>query len=371
MISLAQRTGLYEPASTLTWMHVHRPFLPRGTLLTDVLFFISLGVTFCFTFINGFHDGGNVIATAISSRSMRPTRAVALATVAEFVGPLVLGTAVARTMATGILRPDFLERLPADHLYMMVISGVGGAIVWKLPTWFLGLPASGSHALIGGLVGAGLVTLGFGGVAVDRVLKSVVLPLLLSPFISILVGYVVFSLLRGLFARSHRGMGGFFAALHKPTMAFLAASHGSNDAQKSMGVIALILAAGTGELHGELHLPMWVIVSCAAVLALGLSTGGWRIVKTVGYGISRMEPAHSFASQLSATSVIVTASLLGGPVSTTQVVASSVMGVGASRRLSGVRWSAAANIAYAWLLTVPVAGVLGAGFCWIFLRLSR
>jgi len=336
--------------------------------LTEVLFFMSLGVTFCFTFINGFHDGGNVVATAISSRSMRPTRAVALAALAEFIGPLVLGTAVARTMATGILKPDFLETLPPEKLYLMVIAGVGGAIVWKLPTWFLGLPASGSHALIGGLVGSGIVALGAGGVASDKVVESVILPMLLSPFVSILVGYVVFSLLRGLFARAHRGMGGFFAALHKPTMAFLAASHGSNDAQKSMGVIALILAAGTGEMHGELHLPTWAIVSCAAVLALGLSSGGWRIVKTVGYGISRMEPVHSFASQLSASSVILTASLLGGPVSTTQVVASSVMGVGASRRLSGVRWGAAAHIAYAWLLTVPVSGALGAVFCWLCLR---
>jgi inorganic phosphate transporter, PiT family len=338
--------------------------------LTDLLFYVAVGVTFCFAFVNGFHDGGNVIATAISSRSIRPTVAIVLAAVAEFIGPLVLGTAVARTMATGILKPELLETLAAEHLYLMVISGVGGAIFWKLPTWFLGLPSSGSHALIGGLVGAGLVTLGIGGVAFDRVARSVVLPLLLSPFISIWIGYVVFSVLKTLLLRAHRGVGQFFAMLQKPTMVFLAASHGSNDAQKSMGVIALILAAGSGEMHGELHLPAWVIVSCAAALALGMSTGGWRIVKTVGYGISRMEPIHSFASHVSATSVIITASLLGGPVSTTQVVASSVMGVGASRRLSGVRWSAATHIAYAWLLTVPVSAALGAAFCWILLRLA-
>ncbi len=357
-----------EPTFTADGVYTHQLLHVRGTLLTDVLFYIALGVTFCFTFINGFHDGGNVIATAISSRSMRPTRAIALAAVAEFIGPFLLGTAVARTMATGILKPDFLEHLPAEQLYVMVISGVGGAIVWKLPTWFLGLPASGSHALIGGLVGSGVVALGVHGVAVEKVVGAVMLPLLLSPFVSILIGYMVFSVLKNLLSRANRGVGQFFAVLHKPTMGFLAISHGSNDAQKSMGVIALILAAGSGEMHGELHLPEWVIVSCAAALALGLSTGGWRIVKTVGYGISRMEPVHSFASLVSAGSVIITASLLGGPVSTTQVVASSVMGVGASRRLSGVRWGAATNIAYAWLLTVPVTVALGAGFCWILLR---
>ncbi len=269
----------------------------------DLLFYIAVGVTFCFTFINGFHDGGNVIATVISSRSMRPVRAIALATVAEFIGPVVLGTAVASTMATGILKPDSLEHLPAEQLYLMIISGVGGAILWKLPTWFLGLPASGSHALIGGLVGSGVVALGVSGVAVDKVVRSVVLPLLVSPFIGILMGFLVFSVLRGLFGRANRGMGQFFATLQNPTLIFLAASHSSNDAQKSMGVIALILAAASGEMHGELHLPAWVIVSCAAALALGLSTGGWRIVKTVGYGISRMEPVHSFASHVSAASV--------------------------------------------------------------------
>lgn len=156
-----------------------------------------------------------------------------------------------------------------------------------------------------------------------------------------------------------------FSALQKPIMLFLAASHGSNDAQKSMGVLALVLAAGTAGLTGgELDLPDWVVWGCAGAMAIGLTAGSWRIVKTVGVGICRMEPVHSFASQLTAMSVIMAASLTGGPVSTAQVVASSVMGVGASRRLSGVRWSAAANIAYAWLLTAPVSAGLGAGGYW-------
>jgi inorganic phosphate transporter, PiT family len=218
-------------------------------------------------------------------------------------------------------------------------------------------------------VGAGLVTMGSNGIDVEKVTRGVVLPMLVSPFLGIVIGFFIFSVIRGIFSRAPRGLGGFFAVLQKPTMVLLAGSHGSNDAQKSMGVIALCLAAGSGELHGELLLPEWVVVACSAALALGLSTGGWRIVKTVGYGISRMEPVHFFASHLAATSIILTASLTGGPVSTTQVVTSSVMGVGASRRLSGVRWSAAAHIAYAWFLTVPVAGGLGAGVCWVLSRM--
>lgn len=213
-------------------------------------------------------------------------------------------------------------------------------------------------------MGAGLLAMGPAAVDVEKVLRGVVLPLLVAPIIGIVVGFLIFSLIRGLFGRAHRGVGHFFTFLQKPTMFFLAAGHGSNDAQKSMGIIALVLAAGSGEMHGKLHVPEWAVLACAAALALGLAAGGWRIVKTVGFGICRMEPVHSFASQLAATSVVLVASLAGGPVSTTQVIASSVMGVGASRKLSGVRWTAAAQIAYAWLLTVPVSGALGAAAYW-------
>jgi PiT family inorganic phosphate transporter len=337
--------------------------------LNEPLLYVSIGVTLCFAFVNGFHDGGNVIATIVCSRSMRPLRALVLASIAEFVGPLVLGTAVAQTMATSILRPVPLEQLTPQTVRVMIISGVAGAIAWKLPTWIVGLPSSGSHALIGGLIGAGLVAMGPQGVAVEEVVTSVGLPLLVSPLIGIVLGFLVFSIIRRIFQGASRGVGGFFSAMQKPTMVFLAASHGSNDAQKSMGVIALILATGHGEMHGALYLPEWAVVACAAALALGLASGGWRIVKSVGYGICRLEPVHSFASQLTAASVILVASLAGGPVSTAQVVGSSVMGVGASRRLSGVRWSAAANILYAWLLTVPVSAAIGAGIFWLLKRI--
>jgi inorganic phosphate transporter, PiT family len=337
--------------------------------LDGPLFYASVGFTLCFAFVNGFHDGGNVIATLVCSRSMNPTKALVLAAIGEFLGPLILGTAVARTMATSILKPDMLESISSVSLDLIVITAVGGAIAWKLPTWYFGLPSSGSHALIGGLVGAGIVGMGYNSISVEKVFWAVVIPLLVSPVIGIVLGFLVFGIIRILFGHAHRRIGRLFESLQKPTVFFLAASHGSNDAQKSMGVIAMILASRAGEMHGELPLPMWVIVSCAAALALGLTAGGWRIVKTVGYGICRMEPVHSFASQFSSALVVLGASITGGPVSTTQVVASSVMGVGASRRLSGVRWSAATSIAYAWLLTFPVCAGISAGILWCLKRI--
>lgn len=331
--------------------------------MNDLLLYSAVGVTFFYAFANGFHDGGNVIATVICSRSMHPMKALVLATVAEFIGPLILGTAVAHTVAGSVLDVKVLEYLKSETVYLTIVGALAGAILWNVVTWFLRLPSSSSHALIGGLIGAGLVSMGSSGVVFHKVLKGVVLPLLLSPLVGLFTGFTLFSVIKILFAGANRSAGKLFTILQEPTMFLLAASHGSNDAQKSMGVIALLLAAGTEQMSGKLSVPQWAVIGCAAFVALGLAVGGWRIVKTVGYGICRLEPVHSFASQLAASSVILVASLLGGPVSTVQVVSSSVMGVGASRRFSGVHWGAAVNIAYAWLLTVPISGALGACAC--------
>ena len=255
------------------------------------------------------------------------------ATAGEFIGPLLLGTAVAHTMAVGIIKPELVQRLSSGNVYLIIIAGVGGAIIWNLATWFVGLPSSSSHALIGGLLGAGLASAGTGGVAVANMFEMALLPLLISPVIGFVLGFLVFSSIRACFAGAPRRVGKFFVTLQTPSMLFLAGTHGSNDAQKSMGVITILLAAASGTGPGDFHVPGWVVVSCAAAVALGLSFGGWRIVKTVGSGICRLEPVHSFASQLTSTTVILGASLLGGPVSTSQVLASSVMGVGASHRL--------------------------------------
>lgn len=330
--------------------------------MNELFLYTAVGITLVFAFINGF-DGGSVIATLICSRAMHPRRALVWASLAEFLGPLTFGTAVAHTMASSILNPKFIEQLRPDSLHLMAIAAVGAAIAWSVLTWLLRLPSSSSHALIGGLIGAGLMFMGISAVPMDKLLLRVAAPLFLSPVIGLFVGFVVFSIIKELFGRSHRRVGRLFVPLQKPCMFFLAASHGANDGQKSMGVIALVLAAGCPGLPGN-DIPPWVVVGCAAAIALGLSFGGWRIVKTVGYGICRVEPVHSFASQLSTASVVLLASLAGGPVSTAQVMSSSVMGVGAARRLSGVKWSVASNIAYAWLLTIPMSAALGAGCCY-------
>jgi len=323
-------------------------------------------LAFGFAFISGFHDGGNVIATVISSRSITPAKAIALATISEFCGALFLGTAVAQTVASSIIQPEYLEALPPKDVYFVIISSVSGAMIWKIMTWFLGLPSSGSHALIGGLLGSGFIAVGSAGLTYDKVLKSVILPMLFTPLIGSIIGYTFFMLIRIFLSNSHRSISHFFAFAQNPTLFFLAASHASNDAQKSMGIIAMTMAVGAHEFHGQLPIPQWSILGCAVAIALGISTGGMKIVKTVGYGIYRLEPVHSFCSQLTASSVILTASIFGGPVSTTQIVASSIMGVGAASRFSGVRWPMAANIAYAWFLTLPTS-VLIAAFCYYML----
>jgi PiT family inorganic phosphate transporter len=336
--------------------------------LDEPLLRICIGLTFFFAYINGFHDGCNVIATIVSSRSMEPRKALVLGALGELAGALFLGTAVARTIAGSILDAGFLGGLQAESLHVMIIGAVGGAIAWNLFTWFLGLPSSSSHALIGGILGAGCVTLGPWAIAVDKVVVGVVSPLFLSPILGLLAGFMTFSFLRALSGQAQAGIRHLFTALQKPSVFFLAASHGSNDAQKSMGVIALALAASGGGPRTHLDFPLWVVAACGVCIALGMSTGGWRILKTVGYGIFRMQPVHSFSSQFAAASVILGASLLGGPVSTSQVVASTVMGVGASRRLSGVRWSVARNILNAWVVTIPVSAAVSAGLCWVLRR---
>lgn len=332
-------------------------------MVNGLLFYASIGLTLIFAFVNGF-DGGSVIATLVCSRAMNPRRALVLAALAECVGPLLLGTAVARTMSGSILKPGMVEQLQANDAYFMVIAAVGGAIVWSMMTWLLKLPSSSSHALIGGLIGAGLIFMGSSAIELSDLIKKVALPLFVSPFIGFIVGFMIFSIIRGLFSRAHRSVGHLFVMLQKPCMLFLAATHGANDAQKSMGIIALVLAAGCSDPHPDYFIPQWVTISCAVAIASGLFIGGWRIAKTVGFGICRMEPVHSFASQVGTTSVVLVASLAGGPVSTAQVMSSSVMGVGTARRLSVVRWAAASNIGYAWLLTIPVSAMISAGICW-------
>lgn len=333
--------------------------------MSEALLHASVWLILAFAFVNGFHDGCNVVATIVSSRSMEPRKALLLGALGEFAGAVILGTAVAKTMAGSILNGKLLAGLSQDSLRVLVLGAVGGAMAWNLLTWFLGLPSSSSHALIGGLMGAGWVFLGPSAVAVEKVLRCVGVPLFVSPVVGFLAGYLMFELLKAFFAQAHTGARHFFVFLQKPSVLLLAASHGSNDAQKSMGFMLLAVGGAENLAGHEAEVPLWIVAACGLAIAVGMSTGGWRIVKTVGYSIFRMQPVHSFSSQFAAASVIVAASLAGGPVSTSQVVASSVMGVGASRRFGGVRWGVVRSILHAWLVTIPVSAVTGAAACWI------
>ena len=317
-----------------------------------------IGLTLVFTFINGFHDGCNVMATIVSSRTMRPGQALLIACLTELAAPLLLGTAVAVTIGKNILdisrfRPDtFAES------FVVIGSALLGSIAWNLLTWKIGLPSSSSHALIGGLIGAGASVFGLSAIHWGSFLWRVVLVLILTPVIGFAVGYLLIRLLRRMVDRCNRNINQFFKFIQVFSMIFLASSHSSNDSQKSMGVIAIILVMAG--VYPVLTVPLWVMVACAVAIALGLSLGGWTIVKTVGTKICRIRPMHSFNSQLSAAAVILAAGLLGSPVSTSQIVSSSIMGTGAGERMSAVNWGTVQDIAMSWVITIPCAALIAA-----------
>lgn len=321
-------------------------------------FFLILvvGLAFSFAFVNGFHDGCNVIATIVSSRSMEPRRALFWATLAEFLGPLVLGTAVAATVGKDVIDPACFNPESGIVPSLLLVASLASAILWNLLTWWLGMPSSSSHALIGGLVGAGMAAFGLNIVHWQTLFYRVILVLIISPVIGMIAGFAVITVNLKLFRYAHPKINNTFKRIQLLSMIFLGASHGTNDAQKSMGVITMMLMV-SGTIP-DFQVPWWVVFGCAGAIALGVSSGGWKIVKTVGTKIFKVEPIHSFSSQAAAGAVIFTAGLLGGPVSTTQVVGSSVIGVGAGHRMNDVRWMVVKDIMIAWLITIPGAGIL-------------
>jgi len=303
-----------------------------------------------FDFTNGFHDTANAVATSISTRAMPPRVAVTLATL-NFVGAF-LSLEVAATIASGIVDADLVT--PA-----IVFAGLVGAIAWNLTTWYFGLPSSSSHALIGGVVGAALAAEGAKAVLEDGVVEKVVVPALVAPVLAMLVAGIAISIAYRIVGRQHPGpvaRGFRFGQILSCSMFSL--SHGTNDAQKTMGVIALALIA-SGHLGAGADPPVWVIVSAATAIALGTYTGGWRIIRTMGTKIIKMDPAQGFSAQGAGAAVILTSTHFGFPLSTTQVISGGVMGAGAGKRLSAVRWGVAGNIVVAWLLTLPAAAVIG------------
>jgi PiT family inorganic phosphate transporter len=315
------------------------------------MFPVLLALALFFDFLNGFHDSSNIVATVITSGSMRPRLALLVAAVCHFIGPFLFGVAVATTVGEGLLRDEVIS--PA-----VVIAGLFSAVVWNLVTWYLGLPSSSSHALIGGLLGAALLSGGLEVVRFDGLTK-ILLALLISPLAGFLAGFLVMRLTLFASQKAHPRVNDVFRRLQALTLIVLALSHGTNDAQKTMGVIAMGLVAG-GYLD-HFVVPVWVIAASAGSIALGTSLGGWRLIRTLGAKIFRVRPVHGFASQVAGASVILGAALMGGPVSTTQVMSSTIMGVGAAERLSKVRWMVLRDLVVAWVLTIPLTALLAAG----------
>jgi PiT family inorganic phosphate transporter len=309
-----------------------------------------VGAALIFDFINGFHDTANAIATSVSTRVLTPMRAVGMAAALNFLGALI-STSVAKTIGQGIVVPEAVTQ-------GVVIAALLGAIAWNLITWYWGIPSSSSHALVGGVVGAAVAYRGF-RILNARGLGEIFGSLLTSPFIGFTVGLGLMIALFWLLRRAIPArVNASFRRLQLLSAAFVAFSHGTNDAQKSMGVITLALVAG-GYLS-TFAVPTWVKLVCALAMALGTAFGGWKIIHTLGMRIIRLQPIHGFAAETASAVVIQAASHLGLPVSTTHVISSAIMGVGASRRLSAVRWGVASNIVVAWVLTPPVAAILGA-----------
>ena len=305
-----------------------------------------------FEFINGFHDTANAIATSVYTHALKPRQAIALAAVMNFIGALV-SEKVALTISRGLVNTEL-------ELYV-IMAALLGAITWNLITWWIGIPSSSSHALIGSLVGATLIyTMSLENIIWSGVLKKVIIPLFTSPLIGFVVGYFLMNIVFQICANYSFGkVSRVFQRLQIISAAFVAYSHGNNDAQKTMGIITMALV-GAGFANPAEGVPLWVKLACAFMMALGTSVGGWRIMRTMGRGVTRLEPSNGFVSQTASAIVIELASLVGAPVSTTQVITTSIMGTGFARRASAVNWGVGKDIVGAWFLTLPAAMLLGA-----------
>jgi PiT family inorganic phosphate transporter len=319
---------------------------------SDLLLVIVVGAALAFDFTNGFHDTANVVASSISTRALSPRTAVLVASVLNFAGAFI-SLKVASTVATGIVDPARITQT-------IVFAGLIGAIAWNLITWFYGLPSSSSHALIGGVVGATLAAIGGGAVKGQAVISKVVVPALIAPTLAFFVAGISIVVIYRLVGRRRPGIvtNGFKLG-QVLSGSVLALAHGTNDAQKTMGVISLALVAHGSVAPGEV--PSWVVVTAASAIALGTYAGGWRIIRTLGTRIIKMDVAQGFASQSAGAAVILASSHFGYPLSTTHVISGGIMGAGAAKRVSAVRWGVAGNIAAAWVLTLPMAGAVGAG----------
>ncbi len=327
-----------------------------NTLL--ILVVVTVAIIVFFDYTNGFHDASNIVATVIASRAMTPIQAVVIVALFEFLGPILGGTAVADTIG-GFVDISDLGELPS---MVIILCGICGAIAWNLATWWFGIPSSSSHALVGGLAGAVVVAAGADHVVwglqeatqghLTGVTK-VLLALFISPVIGFWMGFVIHRWMGFMLRGARPSVNQYLRGVQFFTAAGLAFAHGANDAQKSMGVITMVLVLGG--FIPEFDVPFWVVLTCATAITLGIMSGGWRIVRTVGFGIYKIRPLHAVDAQLTSGAVIFAAAMVGAPVSTTHVVSSSIMGIGASERPKAVRWAKAKDIVTTWIITIPGA----------------
>jgi PiT family inorganic phosphate transporter len=318
--------------------------MPELTILVVVVVLALI-----FDFINGFHDTANAIATVVATRVLTPLQAIVMAAGLNFLGAMT-GTAVARTVGAGLVDPEKANTLA-------VVATLLAAITWNLVTWYRGIPSSSSHALIGGILGAAIAQAGLASPDWLAVLQKVILPLVLSPIAGFLFAAFIMIVVLRLFSTAHpTTVRNTFGRLQLISSAFMAYSHGGNDAQKTMGIITLALVAYGAQQ--EFDVPLWVILLAAAAMALGTAAGGWRIIRTMGTKLTKLRPVDGFAAETAAATVIETASKLGFPLSTTHCISSSILGVGVTRGLGAVRWSVAGEMITAWIITIPICAAL-------------
>jgi len=329
--------------------------------LTFLIIILAVVTVVVFDFTNGFHDTANIIAPIIASRAMTPIQSVFLVAFFEFLGPIFGGTAVANTIGSFVSLSDFKEL----NAVTVLISGLMAAVTWNLVTWKWGIPSSSSHALVGGLIGAVLISAGgdhvvwgFQQLMLGELtgVTKVIIALIFSPLIGFWVGFFLQKTMMFLLRSAKPSINKSLKKSQIITAAGLAFSHGTNDAQKSMGVLTLILLLG-GQIS-QFIVPLWVILLCASAITLGVILGGWRIVKTLGFSIYKIRPIHAFNTQISAITVIFSASMLGAPVSTTHVVSSAIMGIGSAERYKAVKWQKAKEMLQTWVVTIPVTSLL-------------
>ena len=327
------------------------------TLLLITVLIVILALSF--DFINGFHDTANAIATAVSTKALKPRHAILMAAIMNFVGAMTF-TGVAKTITKDIVDPFTLE-----NGSIVIMAALISAIAWNLITWYYGIPSSSSHAIIGSIAGAAIAAAGFGAILFDGFLK-IIFALLFSPVIAFVAGYIVYSIFKVIFKNNNlTKTNKNFRFIQIGTAALQAYSHGTNDAQKAMGIITLALIANGFTTSTDI--PLWVQISCAAAMGLGTSVGGWRIIKTVGGNIMKIRPVNGVAADITSAAIIFGATFIHLPVSTTHVISSSIMGVGASHRVKGVKWSTAKKMVITWIITMPISATL-AGLIYLSLN---